>query len=517
MQCMSHILKGAPRFCVEGVISQDVFQVRRHFVLRLAGYICDRMEAETICDCRSQMCFNCFRAVNQNWIPGKQPGDGQRFFSEVQTDITQAKSTGTWTQRPGVAAPKRPIPKPFWDPATLGPKPKCKRHLEEACKALRITQQSFDDNAFSVVPYFDLYQQIGYDSLHGGPLGVWPHLVKATLYTYKQHLFRWTDADGVCILGEAHWQAVLVRIQNRLAAIGVDCRSTTVSPFLTEMAKRADADTENPGKSSTGVRATEQTLLSLTIPYCFVDLIAPEIQFIIDFYSDEAGQEALRGCLKRHRRLSRKDTTNDDNLNDPDAFSDDDSYSDDDELDPQAKGAARAKARRDFLQDVHTPIDPSDTLVSILFKYVEICNQFRTTSTTQLRLTLLQAKVVQWKTKVLLHMPFKSGQLKGWSFIKWHYLDHATDWISWVGCMDNLSSQTPELCHQAYVKTLGKMINRHPDWANQAMLRWSHKNLADLLFDGGKPPLARNARLPFPHHALMRVASLAALPGSASG
>jgi len=47
--------------------------------------------------------------------------------------------------------------------------------------------------------------------------------------------------------------------------------------------------------------------------------------------------------------------------------------------------------------------------------------------------------------------------------------------------MDNLSAQAPELCHQAFVKTLGRMINRHPNWSMTAMLRHAQQNLVQFM------------------------------------
>jgi len=221
-------------------------------VVRLTGFICDRMEAETITDCRPQECFSCFRLSEDNWIPGMQPGDGKRFFQYVQKDILQAKTSGTWSARPGQPGPLRDkkLISPFWDPNSMCASHGCKAHLKECCEALRITQQSFEFNAFQDVPFFDIYQHIGYDSLHGGPLGVWPHLVKASLYTYKQHLLRWLALDGTPIISEKQWQLVLTRIQDRLLQAGSECKATSVSPFLSEVGKRADDDNDNPGRSS---------------------------------------------------------------------------------------------------------------------------------------------------------------------------------------------------------------------------------------------------------------------------
>ncbi len=104
---MGRILQDAERFCTEGVTSQDSRGVVRKMVVRLAGFICDRMEAETITDCRPQECFSCFRLSEDNWIPGMQPGDGKRFFQDVQKDILQAKTSGTWSARPGQPGPRR--------------------------------------------------------------------------------------------------------------------------------------------------------------------------------------------------------------------------------------------------------------------------------------------------------------------------------------------------------------------------------------------------------------------------
>lgn len=414
---------------------------------------------------------------------------------DVLKDIAQAKREGSWSGREGQAGPSDLKTRPFWCERTKGALQGRKEALKECCDALRITPQSFLYNAFHEIPYFDVYQQIFYESMHGGALGNWVHLLRAIMYTYKKHLQRWTDAQGKAIISQSQWDGVLKRLQQRLLDISADSPALSVSPFLSEVGTRVDSQNDKPGKTSAGVRATEQHILMLTFAWCMPNLISPEIAVIKSYYAKHP--EALQACLQRHDEAV---ATGDEALN-TDARSKPaptavpgkgrrrarracTDWNESDSEDEDGEGGVLRSAPRckeSFLEDVRVPHDPSDVLIEIVFEYSSINNDMRATRTDDDKLAANTLRVQRWKESVLKHLPFKSGQISGWNFIKFHYLDHAFEKVPWFGCLENVSAQTAELCHQEYVKTLGSMINRHPGWNCGALLRRARADLAKQL------------------------------------
>lgn len=499
----------ADLYCIQGVDSSDGAGNAWHMVNRLGAVIADRMELQVLLGIPPQWCYQCYRLRANNWMPGRRPQDGLRLAEDIRTDIASAKASGQWTTREGQPGPIQPG-KVFWDETKQCAKPGCKKYLAQCCEALRLTPLSFRDNVLrDHVPFFDTYMQCFYEALHNEKLGMWSeHLVKATFWTYKKHLQRWTDADQNCIISSTQWAAVLCRVEKRFERVGVYCRPLRVSRFLAQCGARADHDSENPGKSSAGVRGKEQSLLMLTLPFVLPKLIEPEIQLIEDYYKSNPG--ALGACLAfRDKEVSDANTLQDNkaraaararnrarsrNAREPsDANARhvawDDSDSDDDDAHecegdsedahaPPSHSAPGARGKHTYLCQLRKPVDPSEDIIDLLYGYVEIVLALRKTSTLDSEIGPLFTKITRWDEQCLTTLPFKSGQDNGWNFIKKHAQTHAPDVIQWVGCTENVCASVSENCHQHYVKVMTLLTNRHPDWANSLMMRMSMAQLA---------------------------------------
>ena len=471
----------------------DGFGVGHKAVVRLAGYICDRPEAEVIADAPNQTCFHCFRKQEDNWKPGLRQEDGRRYAQDIVRDVEQAKKQGTWSERDGQPGRSGDPEKhgQFWCPETLKARPSCKVHLQECCDALRISPQTFHFNAFHELPFFDVYQQLFYESMHGGALGIWVHLLRAVLYSLKKHLQWWTDQQGKSIITAAQWDGVLNRIQSRLSSVGEHCKALSISPYLSEVGTRMDGQNDQPGKTSAGIRAGEQNILMLSFVYCLPGVIAPELDIINDYYHRQIGSR--EACLElRQKQADEAQAKLQQRRAQPRprvrrapvscvSWEDSDDEDDTDDDASHCPGLSYPRCKESWLLELQRPEDPTDNLISILFEYAEINNEMRASRTDDERLESLTMRIQRWKELVLQHLPFKSGQISGWNFIKWHYLDHATEKIPWIGCLENASAQTAELCHQEYVKTLTTMINNHPGWDTGVLLRRARARLAILL------------------------------------
>ena len=492
---MALLFEDSNKFCIDGVVCRHGKGNMYKCVTRLATHICDRKEAEMLVDVPTQTCFWCGRLRCDNWIPGLRRKDARRYLVNVKNDIQQAKDTGTWPARPGQeGGPDPSAAKIFWCEETQGPLIRCKAALDACCKDLRVTQQSFLGNAYHNIPFFDPYQQLFYETLHNGPLGVWPHLFKAAIYTLKMHLLRWTghDRDNLPIITPSKWEAVLERLDDRLVRIGQNCKNLAASTyFLRGVGKRMDAANENPGKNTAGSRAAEMNICVLTVVYCLPGLITPELDLIKAHYQEH--EDDLGECLERHdealadsearrrpaasgarggygsfpcpRPRDREDVDSDDEAV-PDAQEPDD---------------PDFSSKESFLKDVRVPTDPTDMIVNILFEYGEWSNELRSTRTDDIQLEALNLRIQRWKEMVLKEMPFKGGQVHGWNFIKFEMLNHSTEKIPWIGCLENVSAQTPELLHQKYVKSLGGMVNRQQGWGPGVMLRRAREALTRML------------------------------------
>jgi hypothetical protein len=341
------------------------------------------------------------------------------------------------------------------------------------------------------------------------------HLVKSTFWAYKKHLQRWTDADGNPIISNTGWAAVLRRVEDRLTQMGAFCRPLHVNKFLSQCGARADHSTDNPGKTSTGVRGKEQSLLMLTLPFALPNLIQSEIALINEYYDENPG--ALAACLElrdrevqeandlqddkaraaarrskrgKRRRMDKQSDTDNLNQNNNSRYAAwDDSDSDDygeapdtgrgeEEHDDDAPPETTYRGKHTYLCDQRRPTDPSEAIINLLYGYVEIVSAVRQNSTLDSELGPLFTKITRWDEECLSTMPFKSGQDRGWNFIKKHARNHAPDVIPWVGCTENVCASVSENCHQNYVKVMILLTNRHPDWTESIMMRMSMAELA---------------------------------------
>ena len=342
--------------------------------------------------------------------------------------------------------------------------------------------------------------------MHNAGLGSWRAHVEQVMYTYNCHLLRWLDVEGSPIIGSAQREQVWQRLSERLKNAGAHTPTLLVSDWIATSPARtlgsADAHQTieqsqqahhayNEGKayrngSSGGIRATEEAKLMMILPYCLANLITPEITIINAYYRDhpqalelslsrqeEAISQRVNELKHQHaKRLQTERQQSDESAQD----SSSDSPTSDMEIEgskpsaeEQWEPSAEAVGKVLFLRGLRTPHDPSEDIVQSTMEWCQLFVDLKKGEFDDESREDLETRIVKWKERVLLIFPFKSGQHAGQNFQKNHEWDHATDNIRWIGSLNNLSAQTPEHCHQYYVKRLSAMTNRQQGWEKQVM------------------------------------------------
>jgi hypothetical protein len=329
--------------------------------------------------------------------------------------------------------------------------------------------------------------------MHVGPLGVQHHLQASVFFGYEAHLERWTDLAGKPIIGETGVMAVWQRLKDHLMLVGHHCPALTVSSFLSDIAFRICELNKDPSRSSCGIRATEQHLVMLVLPFCLPNLIAPEIARIKEYYT--LHPEAQQAAIQRHDRAiqARIDALvqkhHDRERRQKRAAQGDDASSGLEEEDPDADEDTYCPTEEEIgkiqnLKGVTEPLDPSDEYIAVLYEWAAIYTELRRSETDDAMLADLSIRITRWCELTIRTFPYKSGQQAGFNFIKWHDLAHIVPTIPHVGWLENASTQAPEHCHQYFVKFMARMINRHPNWGQTVMDRLSLVTLSRMLSQG---------------------------------
>lgn len=328
-------------------------------------------------------------------------------------------------------------------------------------------------------------------------------------------MLRWLDNQGNPIVDMSRREAVWNKLSERLMHAGKYTPSLRLNDWMAHSPQRALSTATDHNSGSGGVRALEEHTIMVTFPFCLLSLMKPEMETIHDFYQDNDGarlesiqqheaaiQARIGHLVQKHDAARAKQPTAkkvssrkrrhwnkvDRESTDEEGISSDDDPPDGSDSDQADCGTEWQPTPQDvgrllFLRGQEHPVDPTMEIAEIAHEWVCIYTDLRRSELDDLSLEALDERIVRWKERVMNVYPYKSGQHAGQNYQKNHEWDHAPSNIQWVGCLDNVSAQTPEQCHQLYVKLLGAVTNRHPGWEATALSKLSRMDFAAGLWE----------------------------------
>ena len=446
----------------------------------------------------AQDCSRCDRLRRHYGLPNTRRGDGTRIQSQLSELIQTAKDTGDW---PGAAdqwgkthqGPYKATV--FWDSPHMRPMTGQGVRFQMCLEALKVTPAAFSGNPLMNLPGLDLCHAQSPDTLHVLDIGIFTHLIDATIQLFRDIVGRWVDKDGKPITTTKEWNSLMKDLSRRLFSFGTLTHELHLTHWLSRAFERADLQLTGEKNSTPTFTGPEARVLTVALPVALQGLLDNVLDKIRCYYhnnpsvltdiqhNDAAQSQAEAERLaRRHQPGGQNAAPTDDEVAWRKEFSSNASRGPAEHCGAgavsEAAFEAMEEARRNTLSvKAHLrryvePEDPTPELQEIWLMYASITLDVRAAQTDSSRLPTLRASIAAFKHRVMEVFPYKSGQWAAWAFIKMHELDHLVSLIVEFGSCHPASASNGERSHQIHVKQDCAQSNRHVDqFASTVMVR----------------------------------------------
>ena len=376
--------------------------------------------------------------------------------------IQVAKCTGDWpgaSEQWALSHNTAWAPKPFWNDTTKEVYPSMHVRMHMCCERLRVTEQAFVGNATFSIPFFDAFSQMYPDMLHVWLLGIFVHVFTACIHQAQDWIYRWVDLKGEPIISKGvGWQAVLDRLQKRLAGFGSCCQYLEVGDWASRAGSRVEPSVTSKGRGDlqnvASTSCAENLTLLCALPTELAGLLDHERKIIIDHYKLPGNNRALAQIIAQDRLDDQQETAAHPHREFDPETPDSAFYNED----ARRRDGSRTAHLRRF---VHPTQDPMIEIQQVLLACLDAYLQLRQPSTNDKALAQLRTQIANLKHLLYGVFPNKSGQEKAWAFIKMHELDYLVWLIIEMGHADAASAEAGERSHQAHVVRDCSRTNRH--------------------------------------------------------